>query len=261
MNAALPAVPPLTDYFAVSGIPLVGAPPASTNGQQTPRRAWLRPVRKRQQSTPNGSGTTTEGSEPSPKQESSVPDVYDIFDLNAAAASVSPSTHGGSGSASARLMHSPNATVADLSHTHHLQMHQNSQQQQPQQQQPQQQQQQHTSNGKTQQQQQHATFFSSGVWMSTPPGIGGGFGTSPQGGGTGGSHATNGVHHSGDTDLLALLTLNHYDQVYELGGLYSPDSTGYTGGHTDSHAGLNGEASGMQNFIGAGNGRSPEVGL
>ena len=96
--------------------------------------------------------------------------------------------------------------------------------------------------------------------MSTSPGIGGVLGTSPQGG-TGSSHTTNGVHHSGDTDLLALLTLNHYDQVYELGGLYSPDSTGYTGGHTDIHAGLNVEASGLQNFIRAGNRTSPEVGL
>jgi len=154
-------------------------------------------------------------------------------------------------------MHSPNATMMELSHTHHPQMQQNSQQQQ--------QQQQHTPNSNNnsntqQQQQQHATFFSSGVWMSTSPGIVGGFGTSPQSG-MSGSHATNGVHHSGDTDILALLTSNHYDQVYELGGLYSPDSTGYTNGHTDIRAGLNGEASGMQNFIGTGNRRSSEVGL
>ena len=87
----------------------------------------------------------------------------------------------------------------------------------------------------------------------------GGFGTSPQGG-AGGSNGMNGVHHSGDPDLLALLTSCHYDQPYELGGLYSPDH-GSTGGHTDILAGLNGGASGMQMTNGTGKGRSPEVGL
>ena len=228
----------------MSGIPLVGAPPASSNGQQTPRRAWLRPVRKKQHSTPNGSAATPEGSEPSPAQESSVPDVHDIFDLNAAAASVSPSTHG-SGSGSGGWMHSPNAMMADLSHAHHPQSQQNSQPHIP-----------PPPNPNSNIQQPHATFFSSGVWMSTSPGTLGGFGTSPQGG-TGGSHAMNGVHHSGDTDLLALLTPNHYDQVYELGGLYSPDCTGFTGGPTDTLAGLNGGALVMQVSNGIGSGRSP----
>jgi hypothetical protein len=239
----------------------VGAPPASTNGQQTPRRAWLRPVRKRQQSTPNGSRTTPEGSEPSPTQESSIPDVHDIFDLTAAAASASPSTHG-SGSGSGGMMHSPSAMMADLSHAHHPQRQQNSQQHTP------------NSINNSNTQQQHATFFGSGVWMSASPGILGGFGTSPQGGGTGGgSNAMNGLHHSGDTDILALLTSSHYDQTYELGGLYSPDgpgTAGFTGGgHTDIDilAGLNGGASGMQmsnnnNNNGTRNRRrSPEVGL
>jgi len=96
--------------------------------------------------------------------------------------------------------------------------------------------------------------------MSASPGILGGFGTSPQGG-AGGSNVMNGVHHPGDTDILTLLTSSHYDQTYELGGLYSPDGTGFAGGHTDILAGLNGGASGMQMFNGTRNGRSPEVGL
>jgi hypothetical protein len=72
----------------------------------------------------------------------------------------------------------------------------------------------------------------------------------------------NGVNHSGDTELLALLTSSHYDQAYELGGLYSPDGTGFTaGGHTDILAGLNSGASGMEMSNGTRNRRSPEVGL
>ena len=71
----------------------------------------------------------------------------------------------------------------------------------------------------------------------------------------------NGVHQSGDTDLLALLTSSHYDQAYELGGLYSPSSASFTGGHTDTLAALNGGASAMQMPNGTGNRRSPEVGI
>ena len=234
-----------TDRLTVSGIPLVGAPPASTNGQQTPRRAWLRPVRKKQQSTPGGSGATPEGSEPSPAQESGVPDVHDIFDLNAAAASVSPSTHG-SGSGSGGMVHSPNAIMSDPSHPQHLQRQQGSPQ--------------HTPNHPSSVPQQPTTFFGAGVWMSTSPGILGGFGTSPQAG-TGGGNGMNGVHHSGDSGLLTLLTSNHYDQAYELGGLYSPGGTSFIGGHTDTLATLNSGASGMQMSNGTGNRRSPEVGI
>jgi len=244
MNSALPYTALPTDRLSVSGTPLVGAPPASANGQPTPRRAWLRPVRKRQHSTPNGSGTTPEGSEASPTQDSVVPDVPDLFDLNAAGPFVSPSTHG-SGSGSGGMMHSPNSILADLSHPQHLQMQHVSPQHSP------------TSKGNTQQQ---SKFFGGGVWVSTSPGIPGGSGTPPRGG-TGGSNGMNGMHPSGDTDLLALLTSSHYEQAYELGVLYSPDGSGFTGGHTDILAGLNGGASGMQMSNGIGNGRSPEVGF
>lgn len=249
---ALPSPTTNTNLTAlvVSGIPLVGAPPAPANGQQSPRRAWLRPVPKKQQqqqqhSTPGGSGATPDNSEPSPSQESGIPDVHDIFDLSAAAAasasaSVSPSTLEGS-SGSGGIMHSPTALLADAS------IHAPMQQQQ--------------------QQQQQATFFSGGAWMSTSPGVLGEFGPSPRGGAGAaiGANGANGVQHAGDTDLLALLAAGHYDQSYVLGGLYSPDGDGFTGGHTDTLAGLNGSASRMQMQMptgtGTGSGRSPEVGL
>jgi hypothetical protein len=196
-----------------------------------------------------GLGVTPEDSEPSPSQESGIPDVHDIFDLGAAAAasasaSVSPSTLESSSGSGGR-MHSPTALLADAS------IHAPMQQQQ-------------------QQQQQQATFFSGGVWMSTSPGILGEFGPSPRGGagaailgtnGTNGANGANGVHHAGDRDLLALLAAGHYDQSYVLGRLYSPDGDGFTGGHTDTLAGLNGSTSRMQMPSGTGSRRSPEVGL
>jgi len=136
-------------------------------------------------------------------------------------------------------MHSPIMMMGDLSHGQHPQMQQCSQQ--------------HTPNSKSNIQQH---LFGSGVWMSTPPGMLGGFGTPPRVG-TGGSNGINGVHQSGDTDLLALLTSSHFDQPYELGGLYSPDVPCFTGGRTDILAGLNGGASGMQMANGTANTRTP----
>ena len=142
-------------------------------------------------------------------------------------------------------MHSPNALMSDLSHSQHLQMQQGSQRHSP------------THQGNVPQ--QPPTFFGPGVWMNTSPGILGGFGTPPRAG-TGGSNGMNGVH-SGDTDILTLLTSSQYDQAYELGGLYSPGSASFTDGPPDILAALHGGASGMQLPNGTGSRRSPEVGI